>query len=166
MITLVLGGARSGKSAVAEALLSKSSETVTYVATAEVHDDEDFLARVTQHQVRRPRQWTTIESGPHLVAALTGLEGAVLIDSLGTWLAGWPDFNVDAEALLQSLRQCSGDVVIVSDEVGLGVHPSSEVGRSYRDAMGTLNQLVADLADRVLLVVAGQVLTLKADVTS
>ena len=162
MITLVLGGARSGKSAIAEALLVASGSTVTYVATAEVRDDEDFLARVTQHQFRRPSGWRTIECGPDLVTALTGLEGAVLIDSLGTWLAGWPDFIVDAEPLLESLRQCSGDVVIVSDEVGLGVHPSSEAGRSYRDAMGTLNQLVANQADRVLLVVAGQVLTLKA----
>lgn len=162
MITLVLGGARSGKSAIAEALLAATNDAVTYVATAEVGDDQDFLARVALHQRRRPREWTTIECGANLVAALTGLEGAVLIDSLGTWLAGWPDFSVDTNALLEGLSRCSGDVVIVSDEVGLGVHPSSDVGRAFRDAMGSLNQSVAQHADKVFLVVAGQVLTLKS----
>lgn len=162
MITLVLGGARSGKSAVAEALLADAGGPVTYVATAVAGDDQDFLARVAQHRIRRPIGWATIECGVDLVEALAGLEGAVLIDSLGTWLARWPDFKVDTDSLLEGLDRCPGDVIIVSDEVGLGVHPSSEVGRTYRDALGALNQSVAGLADTVLLVVAGQVLTLKA----
>jgi adenosyl cobinamide kinase/adenosyl cobinamide phosphate guanylyltransferase len=162
VITLVLGGARSGKSAVAEALLTHASGTVTYLATSVIGDDQDFIARVAQHQRRRPIDWTTIECGAHLVEALIGLEGAVMIDSLGAWLAGWPDFKVDAGALLEGLSRCSGEVVVVSDEAGLGVHPSSDVGRAFRDALGVLNQAVAQRADTVLLVVAGQVLTLKS----
>jgi len=163
MITLVLGGARSGKSAIAEGLLATTNTSVTYLATAEAGNDQDFLDRVAQHQRRRPREWRTIECGADLVAALTRIEGAILIDSLGTWLAGWRDFKVDTGALIETLGQCSSDVVIVSDEVGLGVHPSSNVGRAFRDALGSLNQSVADRADRVLLVVAGQVLTLKSE---
>lgn len=165
MITLVLGGTRSGKSAVAEGLLVTTNNSVTYLATAEAGTDQDLLDRVAQHQRRRPHEWTTIECGADLVAALTRIEGAILIDSLGTWLAGWRDFKVDTGALIEALSQCSSDVVIVSDEVGLGVHPSSDVGRAFRDALGSLNQSVAERADRVLLVVAGQVLTLKSEAT-
>lgn len=165
MITLVLGGTRSGKSVIAEALLATMNTSVTYLATAEAGDDREFLDRVAQHKRRRPREWTTIECGANLIAALNRIEGAILIDSLGTWLAGWRDFKVDTEALLEALSRRSGDVVIVSDEVGLGVHPSTDVGRAFRDAMGSLNQSVAERADRVVLVVAGQVLTLKSEET-
>ena len=165
MITLVLGGTRSGKSVIAEALLATMNTSVTYLATAEAGDDREFLDRVAQHKRRRSREWTTIECGANLIAALNRIEGAILIDSLGTWLAGWRDFKVDTEALLEALSRRSGDVVIVSDEVGLGVHPSTDVGRAFRDAMGSLNQSVAERADRVVLVVAGQVLTLKSEET-
>jgi len=161
VITLVLGGARSGKSAVGEALVAKCGRSVTYVATADPANDQEFLARVAQHRQRRPSDWVTIECGVELATTVAGLEGVVLIDSLGTWLARWPDFVVNVASLLEALDRVRGDVVIVSDEVGLGVHPTSEVGRAYRDALGSLNQSVADYADVVLLVVAGQVLTLK-----
>ncbi|MDE3140117.1 MAG: bifunctional adenosylcobinamide kinase/adenosylcobinamide-phosphate guanylyltransferase [Acidobacteriota bacterium] len=161
MITLVLGGARSGKSAVGEVLVAKCGRSVTYVATADPANDQEFLARVAQHRQRRPSDWVTIECGVELATTVAGLEGAVLIDSLGTWLARWPDFVVNVATLLEAFDRVRGDVVIVSDEVGLGVHPTSEVGRAYRDALGSLNQSVADYADVVLLVVAGQVLTLK-----
>ena len=161
MITLVLGGARSGKSAVGEALVAKCGRSVTYVATADPANDQEFLARVAQHRQRRPSDWVTIECGVELETAVARLEGVVLIDSLGTWLARWPDFVVNVASLLEALDRVRGDVVIVSDEVGLGVHPTSEVGRAYRDALGSLNQSVADYADVVLFVVAGQVLTLK-----
>ena len=161
MITLVLGGARSGKSRVGEALVSSNSGPVTYVATADARDDPEFLARVAQHRQRRPVDWATIECGADLVTVVAGLRGTVLIDSLGTWLARWPDFAVDVTALLAALGRVTGDVVVVSDEAGLGVHPTSEVGRAYRDALGSLNQSVADYADCVLFVVAGQVMTLK-----
>lgn len=161
MITLVLGGARSGKSAVAEALVAKRGGPVTYVATADPGMDEDFRGRVAQHRQRRPMNWVTIECGVELEAALIALEGTVLIDSLGAWLAELPDFKASVDSLLAQLDRIAGDVVIVSDEVGLGVHPSSGVGRAYRDALGDLNQSVAGCADAVLLVIAGQVLTLK-----
>lgn len=163
MITLVLGGTRSGKSAFAEALLATTDTTVTYLATAEVGNDPEFLDRVARHQVRRPREWTTIECGADLLGALDRTGGAILVDSLGTWLARWRDFKVDTEALLETLSRCSSDVVIVSDEVGMGVHPSSDAGRAFRDALGLLNQSVAERADRVVLVVAGQALTLKGE---
>ncbi len=161
MITLVLGGARSGKSAVAEALAAEAGGPVTYVATTRVGDDPDLLARIAEHRRRRPREWTTIECGSLLVDALDQLEGTILIDSVGAWVAGSPNLVVDTGALLERLARHHGDVVVVSDEVGMGVHPSSEVGRSYRDALGVVNQALANDARRVLLVVAGQVLTIK-----
>ena len=162
MITLVLGGARSGKSAVAEALARRSGSVVTYVATGDAGNDGDFRARIAEHQRRRPAEWVTIECGRDLVGALAGLDGTVLVDSLGTWIAQWPEFEIDTTVLLDGVRRCSGHVVVVSDEVGMGVHPSSDVGRAFRDALGSLNQAVANVADSVLLVVAGQVVTLKA----
>jgi adenosyl cobinamide kinase/adenosyl cobinamide phosphate guanylyltransferase len=161
MITLLLGGARSGKSAAAEAMVAHAGGPVTYVATSDPGGDTDFLGRIEQHRRRRPSGWTTIECGTDLARTLQGIKGAVLIDSLGAWLSLWPDFEGDVDALLDALGHVNGDVVIVSDEVGLGVHPSSDVGRAFRDALGSVNQLVAERADRVFLVVAGQLLQLK-----
>lgn len=161
MITLVLGGARSGKSEVAERWAASLPEPVTYVATAVLGDDDaDFAARVAVHRARRPASWQTIEAGAGLVRTLSATDGTVLLESLGTWVAAAPDFAVDADALCAVLRSRSGDTVIVSEEVGLGVHPSSEAGRQFRDALGLVNQAVAGVADRAVLVVAGRVLEL------
>jgi adenosylcobinamide kinase/adenosylcobinamide-phosphate guanylyltransferase len=159
MITLVLGGARSGKSVVAERLASDAGDAVVYVATAEVLD-EDFSARVAKHQLRRPAGWTTVEADADLAATIRGLPRAapLLIDSLGTWVARCEGFAADANALVDAL--VTHDAVIVSEEVGLGVHPETEVGRCWRDALGEVNQAVAAAADRVLLVVAGRTLEL------
>ena len=159
MITLVLGGARSGKSAVAERLAARLAEPITYVATATITDDE-FAARIARHRDRRPSEWTTIEAGEHLVATVRETNGTVLIDALGPWVAANDDFAVDADALVAALTSRSGDSVIVSEEVGLGVHPSTEVGRAFRDVLGDVNRAVAEVADEVLLVVAGRVLPL------
>lgn len=157
MITLVLGGARSGKSAVAEDLVG---DDVIYVATAEVGDD-DFAARVEAHRARRPASWITVESGPDLPSTVRGLAARpALVDSLGTWVARHDDFDVDAAALVAALRGRSAPTVVVSEEVGLGVHPETEIGRRWRDAVGELNQAVAAAADRVVLVVAGRTLEL------
>ena len=160
MITLVLGGARSGKSAVAERLCEGN---VTYIATAQVPaDDEDLAARVAAHRSQRPVGWATVEAGPaDVVAAVraTPPGWTVLVESLTTWVAAAPDFTVDAAGLCAALA--GRTAVIVSDEVGLGVHPSTEVGRVFRDHLGELNRQVADVADRVLLVVAGRVLPLE-----
>lgn len=163
MITLVLGGARSGKSAVAERLAARRPGPVTYVATAVVDTgDPDHVARVAAHRSRRNPAWTTVEAtGPALASALRAAGGGVLVDSLGTWLTGHADLAADVDALCAALTERAGDAVVVSEEVGLGVHPSSELGRQFRDALGTVNLAVAEIADTVLLVVAGRVLPLE-----
>ena len=163
MLTLILGGARSGKSGVAESLARDASSPVTYVATGVVGDDADFAARVAAHRARRPADWATIECGAQLFDALGRAPGTVLVDSLGTWLAGQRDFAVDADALCDALEAHNGDAIVVSDEVGLGVHPETEVGRAFRDALGRLNQSVAARADAVWLVVAGCVVVVKGE---
>jgi adenosyl cobinamide kinase/adenosyl cobinamide phosphate guanylyltransferase len=161
VFTLVLGGARSGKSAVAERLVAASGGPVTYLATA-VADPTDsaFAARIAAHRLRRPTSWTTVECGADLFDALAAADGTVLVDALGAWLAAHQDFEVDVGGLLAALAARSGDTVVVSDEVGLGVHPSSELGGRFRDALGSLNQAVAEVSDEVLLVIAGRVLPL------
>ena len=159
MITLVLGGARSGKSVVAERLAGEVGDAVVYVATAEVLDD-DFASRVAKHQDRRPASWSTVESGIDLPAVLRSLPPGppLLVDSLGTWVARCPDFVADAGALVAALAP--HQAVVVSEEVGLGVHPETEIGRRWRDAIGEVNQAVAAAADRVVLVVAGRTIEL------
>jgi adenosyl cobinamide kinase/adenosyl cobinamide phosphate guanylyltransferase len=159
VITLVLGGARSGKSALAERLAAALPQPVTYIATAVV-GDADMALRVSEHQARRPRQWRTVEAGIDLAEAVAAADGTILVDSLGTWLARIPDFAIDGAALGYVLHARGGDAVIVSDEVGLGVHPSSEAGRRFRDVLGEVNQAVSAVADEVLLVVAGRALRL------
>jgi len=159
VITLVLGGARSGKSALAERLAATLPEPVTYVATAFVAD-ADMAARVATHQARRPPSWRTVEAGLDLVETVAELEGSVLLDSLGTWLAAAPGFEVDVAALGCVVQLRRGDTVIVSEEVGWGVHPGTESGRRFRDALGEVNQAMAAIADDVFLVVAGRVLRL------
>lgn len=159
MLTLVLGGARSGKSAVAERLVAQAGDDVVYVATG-VATDEDMSARIAAHKLRRPPEWDTVES-QDLVAAVRALPARpALIDSLGTWLASTDDFVVDVDGLVDALRSRPAVTVVVSDEVGLGVHPETAIGRAWRDALGDLNQTVAAIADDAVLVVAGRVIRL------
>jgi adenosyl cobinamide kinase/adenosyl cobinamide phosphate guanylyltransferase len=160
MITLVLGGARSGKSELAEQLAASAPGIVTYIATAVVSDD-DFATRVQAHRARRPASWRTVEAGAGLVEALRSAPETVLVDSLGTWLAALPRFEGDVAGLLAVLSERSGDTVVVSEEVGLGVHPSTDVGGRFRDALGALNREVSALADEVFLVVAGRPMRLE-----
>jgi adenosyl cobinamide kinase/adenosyl cobinamide phosphate guanylyltransferase len=162
MITLVLGGTRSGKSQVGETVASGLSGPVTYVATT-VAADTEMAERVAVHRARRPATWSTVEvgRGEDLGAVLRSIPGTALVDSVGAWLAGVASFAVDRERLCSDLAARPGDTVVVSDEVGLGVHPSSEMGRQFRDELGALNQLLAAAADEVLLVVAGRVLPLE-----
>jgi adenosylcobinamide kinase/adenosylcobinamide-phosphate guanylyltransferase len=147
---------------------------VTYVATMLVDDlvhvddvDPDLSARVRAHRARRPDSWSTVEIGraDDLAEVLRGVTGTVLLDSLGPWVASLlvepePVLARRSEALCHALAVREGDTVVVSEEVGFGVHPSSESGRLFRDALGTLNQDVADVADEVLFVIAGRTLRL------
>jgi adenosylcobinamide kinase / adenosylcobinamide-phosphate guanylyltransferase len=160
-VTLVLGGVRSGKSELAERLAERAPEPVTYVATY-VPDpaDGDMAARIAAHRHRRPDGWSTVEAGAQLPAALAEVQGPALVDSLGTWLAAHPDLDPDVDALCRALGARLADTVVVSEEVGLGVHPETVAGRRFADQLGAANRAVAALADTVLLVVAGQVLPL------
>ena len=163
MITLVLGGTRSGKSELAERLAERASGDVTYIATADLDaDDADQAARVARHRQRRPRRWSTIEcaAAAELPAALTATGGVVLVDSLGAWVACHRGFDLDPTSLLAALGARTAPTIVVSEEVGLSIHPASELGRRFVDVLGELNRQVADIADRVLLVVAGRAVEL------
>ncbi|MFD6355086.1 nicotinate-nucleotide--dimethylbenzimidazole phosphoribosyltransferase [Nocardia tengchongensis] len=169
--TLVLGGARSGKSAYAEQLVA--SEAVRYVATAVADPaDADFAERIAAHRARRPADWTVVEGDP--VAALAEPASATLIDDLGTWLTGRIDARAawesprgivgpDVDALVAAVAGYSQRLIIVSPEVGFGVIPATASGRLFRDELGTLNQRLADVCDEVFLVVAGQPVRVKPD---
>jgi adenosyl cobinamide kinase/adenosyl cobinamide phosphate guanylyltransferase len=163
MIVLVVGGTRSGKSEVAERLAARLGDAVTYVATGFADEgDIEMAARIERHRARRPPAWTTIDRPADLVATLSGAAGTVLVDSLGTWVAAADGFVVDDEALCAALRERDGDTVVVSEEVGLSVHPATATGRRFADALGALNRAVADLADDAWFVVAGRALRLSA----
>jgi adenosylcobinamide kinase/adenosylcobinamide-phosphate guanylyltransferase len=163
VITLVLGGARSGKSLYAERLVAAMPEPVTYVATMAA-TDPDMTERIATHRARRPPTWETVEAGQHtgqqLADVLAAIEGTVLLDALGPWVASAPEFTVDAPGLCRVLQLRRGDTVVVSEEVGLGVHPTSALGRQFRDALGELNQAVAEVAEDAVLIVAGRRLRL------
>lgn len=163
MITLVLGGARSGKSAYAEEMMRRLPAPITYVATLQLGGDPDLSGRVARHRQRRPASWRTVEAGLDLAGAIEQVAGSILLDSLGPWVAAHGDVDlVDSAALCRALTARSGDTVIVTEEVGLGVHPTSQSGRHFRDALGGLNQAVAAVADEVLLIVVGRALRLEA----
>jgi adenosylcobinamide kinase/adenosylcobinamide-phosphate guanylyltransferase len=174
--TLVLGGAASGKSGLAEHLLAAEPE-VLYTATGPVVDlrsrpDAEWAERVSRHRERRPAWWRTEET--HEVATLLAkAEQPVLLDSIGTWLAGvldrsgaWQDqegwrrrLAADTDLLVRAWRARRAPLVAVSDEVGWGVVPATASGRCFRDELGRLNRRLADESERVLVVVAGRVLT-------
>jgi len=166
-VTLVLGGARSGKSRYAERLVGDAASKGTYCATAEAGDAE-MASRIAAHRSRRGPFWHTVEEPLSLAPVIAGearSERPLLIDCLTLWLsnlllAGKP---VDAEtvALCAALRLAAGPVVLVANEVGMGLVPETPLGRLFRDAAGHLNQEVAAIADRVVLVTAGLPLVLK-----
>lgn len=160
VITFVLGGTRSGKSLVAERIAARLPEPVTYLATLIPGGDPDLAVRIEAHRARRPASWRTVQAGAGLPAVLRAISGSVLVDGLGPWVAASPGMAVDAEDLCAAMTGRDADTVVVSDEVGLGVHPSTEAGLRFRDALGLLNQSVAEVADEVLLVVAGRILRL------
>jgi adenosylcobinamide kinase/adenosylcobinamide-phosphate guanylyltransferase len=164
--TLVLGGARSGKSRHAEGLVEAAAPAGTYCATAEAGDAE-MRERIAAHRARRGTFWRTIEAPldltPAIAAAAPGRP--LLIDCLTLWLsnvllAGQP-LAAEFAILRAALRDAAGPVVLVANEVGLGLVPETPLGREFRDAAGWLNQDIAALADRVVFVAAGLPLVLK-----
>lgn len=166
--TLVLGGARSGKSTYAEGLIARSGPEAVYIATAEPHDDE-MADRIARHRERRGSGWTTVEEPLALAAVLrdASVPGrAVLVDCLTLWLSNLmaAEVNVEAAAaeLCATLAALPGPIVLVSNEVGLGLVPDTPLGRRFRDAQGRLNQLVAAAVPSVVFVAAGLSLVLKS----
>jgi adenosylcobinamide kinase/adenosylcobinamide-phosphate guanylyltransferase len=163
-LTLVLGGARSGKSHYGEALLTRAPPPWTYVATAEAWDAE-MVERIAHHRARRDANWQTLDAPLELAGAVGGLPGPALIDCLTLWLSNTMlagrEVEVESDALLAVLQRAPGPLVVVSNEVGLGIVPDTPLGRAFRDAQGRLNQRVAAAADRVIFMAAGLPLSLK-----
>ena len=174
MKVLVTGGVRSGKSRHAESLLSEAP-SVTYLApgaSVEEDSDPDWVSRIAAHRARRPAAWTTVETRDLATGLL--LDGPVLVDCLGTWLTGVLDSQGLWEASSESLTSivdalldeiigvlsARDDVVLVTNEVGLGVVPAHRSGRLFRDLLGLVNQRLATACDEVHLVVAGRVIRL------
>ncbi len=166
--TLVLGGARSGKSAYAERLCCDSGLTRIYLATAAAHDDE-MRERITQHQNERAQDgWTTIEEEHDLAGVLEetlAADSVALVDCLTLWLTNrlLADADLDSEfsSLERMLESRGGPVVFVSNETGLGIVPDNALARRFRDYQGRLNQRIAALSTHVYFVAAGLPLTLK-----
>ena len=170
-LILVLGGARAGKSAFAQGLAEKGHRKVLFVATAEAGDAE-MSERIAEHRRGRPAEWDTLEEPLELSAALEQASphyDMILLDCMTFWVSnllgeeqGTRDVLVETQRLLDVYEAGSATWIVVSNEVGLGLVPPSELGRRYRDALGRVNQLVARSADRVYLLVAGLALDLKA----
>lgn len=165
-LTLVLGGQRSGKSAFAESLFTSGG---VYLATGHASDPE-MAERIDAHIERRGEGWVTVEEPLDLVRALRSaakLHGdkPVLVDSLGMWVSNMLHRGkspvMEIESIAKAMAKHSGPVVVVSDEVGLGVIPMNDVARAFVDALGLVNQMTAARADRCVLVAAGLPLTLK-----
>lgn len=166
-ITLVLGGARSGKSRFAETLLDTHPGSRTYLATAEIRDAE-MAARVQLHRDRRDPDWRLVEEPlalPEALVAETEKGAAVLVDCLTLWLSNVMlaarEVEAAGTALEAALGQCGGPVILVANEVGLGIVPDNKLARDFRDHAGRLNQRMAALADHVVFIAAGLPLTLK-----
>ena len=164
---LVLGGARSGKSAFAEAQVATFGLPLVYLATATAGDGE-MAARIAHHRARRGDGWHTVEEPLELVDALARhatRDAAVLVDCLTLWLSNlvFADRDPEQEAarLIDWLRTAPGPVVLVSNEVGLGLVPETSLGRAFRDAQGRLNQQVAAVVSEAVFVAAGLPLWLK-----
>lgn len=172
-VHLILGGARSGKSAFAEKLATESIMPVTYIATAQVYDDE-FGQRVEHHKIRRPAHWKTVEQSFNLGETLqkhAKVGECVIVDCLTLWLAQCIcpdcdrpqnlDWQQERNALLEVLPTLQGTVLLVSNEVGMGIVPLGEINRQFQDEQGRLNQTIAQLVNKVSFVAAGLPLTLK-----
>lgn len=165
-LTLVLGGARSGKSAYAERLVTAHPGPWTFIATAQIFDDE-MRTRVEAHRARRGEQWRTIEAPQALAQTISEAPGdqPLLVDCLTLWLSNrlleGADLVADRGALVGALSLRAAPTVIVSSEVGLSIVPDNALARCFRDALGELHQAVAGIAGRVALTVAGYPVAVK-----
>ncbi len=162
-LTLVLGGARSGKSRHAEAMLTRLPPPWAYVATAQAFDAE-MRARIAAHRTARVPGWRTVEAPLDLAGALR-TEAPALVDCLTLWLSnlmlGGHDIDAARASLLAALPERVAPTVLVSNEVGLGIVPDNALAREFRDRAGQLHQILAGTADRVVFMVAGLPMTVK-----
>lgn len=168
MLTFLVGGARSGKSTLAQQIGERSGGPVTVIATAEPFDD-DLRERIARHRDDRPSHWTTVEASTYLADAVVTVphDHVLIVDCLTVWLANLMHhllprgIDMQVDALVEALRARDGaPTVVVSNEVGMGVHPETDLGREYRDLLGRVNQRIAAVADTSLLLVAGRALRL------
>ncbi|WP_298740457.1 bifunctional adenosylcobinamide kinase/adenosylcobinamide-phosphate guanylyltransferase [uncultured Chitinophaga sp.] len=168
MIQLITGGARSGKSSYAQQLALSLAEDPIYVATAKIWDD-DFEARVKRHQQDRGPEWTNIEE--QLYVSLLPLEGRVaVIDCVTLWLTNlFMQHKQDVDTALYSIQQeinalhkKNATIIIVTNEIGMGVHADTEIGRKFTDLQGWANQYIAQRAQKVVLMVSGIPVTIKS----
>jgi len=164
-VILLLGGARSGKSALAVDLAKRSGAPVTFVATAEAGDSE-MADRIAQHRRERPAAWMTVEEPLALIEAVAAAPRSdlLVVDCLTLWVSnligrGQPSSAIEAMALdaAGALASRTATAIVVSNEVGLGIVPDNPLARSYRDLLGRVNSLFAENAERVLVVVAGRI---------
>jgi adenosylcobinamide kinase / adenosylcobinamide-phosphate guanylyltransferase len=161
----VLGGARSGKSRYAEQLLTAHAPPWTYIATAQAFDEE-MRVRIAEHRARRGNDWHTIEVPIDLAGALAGVpDRPVLVDCLTLWLSNLmlagENIAARTEAVERLLPKRAAPLILVSNEVGLGIVPETPLGRAFRDCAGRLNQQIAARADKVVFMVAGLPMTVK-----
>jgi len=168
MLTLILGGARSGKSRLALQRAQATGQPVSFIATAQAHDAE-MAARIARHQAERPAYWSTVEAPLDLAGAIRAApSGMVIVDCLTLWLTNWlchpePEGWSSARAALFAAvaERRTDDLILVSNETGLGIIPLGELTRRFVDEAGWLNQDLAQQADEVIFVAAGLPLTLK-----
>lgn len=171
MLELILGGARSGKSRLAEKLADESGLAVTYIATSQALDGE-MTARIQHHRARRPEHWALLEE-PFELARVLGEHAAagrcLLVDCLTLWLTNLlmledpARLSAEREALLVCLAELPGRIILVSNETGLGVVPLGELTRRYVDEAGWLHQALAERCQRVIFTVAGLPMVLKGE---
>ncbi len=166
MLTLLVGGARSGKSTLAVELGRRHEGPVTFVATA-VPFDDGLAERIARHRAERP-PWPTVEAPTELAAALAAAEGLAIVDCLTLWVnnllhRGDDDAAIEEAAMATADLAAArpGGTVAITNEVGLGVHPETELGRRFQDLLGRVNQCWAQRAETTLLLVAGRALRLE-----